>query len=170
MDFFSKVEKWGNEHRPPGLDFIRIILGVFITYKGMLFTVNIDGLQSLIGEYDLVFASIAIAHYVIFAHVLGGALIVFGLFTRVVVAFQIPILIGAVFLVNYPTGFMSVGNHMELEVSIITLLLLIVLFIFGSGSISIDHMRRKEKQKADSEAGKVEEISTEEPDSEEKYI
>jgi len=144
MSFFTNVEAWGNEHRPVWLDYVRILAGLFITYKGMLFMTSIESLRSLIGQYDLMFASIAIAHYVIFVHVLGGALIVCGLYTRAMAVLQLPILLGAVFLVNYPSGFLSMGNHMELEMSIITLVVLIILTIFGAGRVSIDHLRRKD--------------------------
>lgn len=145
MNMIFKLESWGDAHRPLWLDYLRIALGLFITYKGMVFMVNIGQLQSLIGGYDVIFASIAISHYVIWVHVLGGPLIALGLFTRVNVIFQLPIIIGAIFLVNYPKGFMSVGNHMELEVSILVLIVLVLCYIFGSGKVSIDEMRRKDK-------------------------
>jgi len=145
MNMILKLEAWGDAHRPVWLDYLRIALGLFITYKGMVFMTNIEQLQSLIGGYDVIFASIAIAHYVIWVHVLGGPLIALGLFTRVNVIFQLPIIIGAIFLVNYPKGFMSVGNHMELEVSILVLIGLALCYIFGSGKVSIDEMRRKDK-------------------------
>ena len=67
-----------------------------------------------------------------------------GMYTRIVSCLQLPILIGAVFLVNYPKGFLSVGHHMELEVSLVVLIGMIVLMIFGAGRYSIDAKRRKE--------------------------
>ncbi len=145
MNLIFKLEAWGDIHRPVWLDYLRIVLGSFITYKGMVFMVNIEQLQSLIGGYDVIFASIAIAHYVIWAHVLGGPLIALGLFTRVLVILQLPIIIGAMFLVNYQKGFLSVGNHMELEVSILVFIGLVLCYIFGSGKVSIDEIRRKDK-------------------------
>ena len=97
----------------------------------------------------MLYAGAAISHYVIFAHLLCGPLIVFGLLTRIMCLVQLPILIGAVAMVNYPKGFMSVGNHMELEVSILVLVGLVVFMIFGAGKFSLDEKRRQEKlQKA----------------------
>ena len=75
------------------------------------------------------FGGAVVAHYVIFVHALGGPLIVFGLFTRIVSLIQVPVLIGAIILVNYPKGFLSLGNHIELEISIIVLLGLIVFIV-----------------------------------------
>lgn len=144
MSVITNVERWGNSHRPGFLDIFRIALGIFITYKGLHFIMNMDELEMSAGGVNLWFAGAAIAHYVIFAHILGGPLIVFGLFTRIVCLLQIPILLGAVVLVNYPKGFLSVGNHMELEISLIVLIGLIVFMVFGAGRFSIDAMRRRE--------------------------
>jgi putative oxidoreductase len=85
------------------------------------------------------------AHYVVFAHILAGPLIAVGLFTRIACVVQLPILIGAVFLVNYPKGLFSLGNHMELEISLIVLVGLIVFVVFGAGKYSIDEKRRREE-------------------------
>lgn len=144
MSLVTKIEDWGNSHRPNWLVFFRIVLGLFITYKGFEFMFNIDYLQGTMAGMDVMFSGAAIAHYVIFAHALGGPLIFFGLFTRFASLIQVPILIGAVVFVNYPKGFLSVGNHMELEISLIALIGLIVFMIFGAGKYSLDERRRKD--------------------------
>lgn len=144
MSLVTKIEGWGNSHRPGWLDFFRIILGLFITFKGFEFMFNIEFLRSTTSGMDVMFSGAALAHYVIFAHALGGPLIVFGLYTRIVSLIQVPILIGAVVFVNYPKGFLSVGNHMELEISLIVLAGLIVFMVFGGGKFSIDEKRRKD--------------------------
>lgn len=144
MSLVTKIEGWGNTHRPGWLDIFRIILGLFVTYKGFEFMFNIDYLQGTTAGMDIMFSGAAIAHYVIFAHALGGPLIVFGLYTRIVSLIQVPILVGAVVFVNYPKGFLSVGNHMELEISIVALIGLIVFMIFGAGKFSLDERRRKD--------------------------
>jgi uncharacterized membrane protein YphA (DoxX/SURF4 family) len=90
------------------------------------------------------FAGAALAHYIIFAHILGGPLIVAGLFTRIVCLLQLPILLGAVFFVNAPKGHLSIGSHMELWVSLLVLAGLIVFMIFGAGRYSLDARRRKD--------------------------
>jgi len=148
MSVITDVEKWGNNHRPGFLDIFRIALGVFITYKGVYFSSHMDELEMTASGVNLWFAGAALAHYVIFAHVLGGPLIIVGLFTRIACLIQLPVLIGAVLLVNYPKGFLSMGNHMELEMSIIVLVGLIVFMIFGAGKFSIDEMRRREMEAA----------------------
>ena len=144
MNAVSKIESWGNSHRPGWLDIFRIALGIFITYKGAVFAMNIESLEMSIEGVNMRYTGVAIAHYVIFAHLLCGPLIAFGLLTRIMCLVQLPILIGAVAFVNYKE-FMSVGSKMELEVSIIVLLGLIVFMIFGAGKFSIDEKRRQEK-------------------------
>ncbi|MDN5211609.1 DoxX family protein [Fulvivirgaceae bacterium BMA12] len=146
MNALNKIENWGNTHRLSFFVIFRVFLGVFITYKGLIFMFNINDLQNLAGQPGLIVYSTAIAHYVIFAHVLGGPLIALGLYTRWVSLIQIPILIGAVVLVNYPKAFLSVGQFMELEMSIIVLVLLVMFLIFGAGKFSLDQIRRDQMQ------------------------
>lgn len=144
MNVITDVERWGNSHRPGFLDLFRIVMGVFITYKGLHFITHMNDLETTTSGINVWFAGAALAHYVIFAHILGGPLIIFGLYTRIVSGLQIPILLGAVFLVNYPKGFLSIGQHMELWLSIVVLVGLIVFMVFGAGRYSIDAKRRKE--------------------------
>lgn len=146
MNIFTKIEGWGNAHRPGFLDIFRIALGIFITYKGFNFLGNLDELKLSIQGITMNYVGVSIAHYVVFAHVLCGPLIAFGLWTRIMCAVQLPLLVGAVLLVNAPKGFLSVGNHMELEVSIVVLIGLIVFMVFGAGKFSIDEKRRREKE------------------------
>lgn len=146
MSVITDVERWGNSHRPGFLDIFRMVLGVFITYKGLHFITHMNELENTTSGINVWFAGAFISHYVIFAHVLAGPLIVAGLFTRIACALQVPILIGAVFLVNYPKGLFSVGNHMELEISLIVLVGLIVFVVFGAGRFSIDAIRRREME------------------------
>jgi uncharacterized membrane protein YphA (DoxX/SURF4 family) len=148
MSVITDVEKWGNAHRPGFLDIFRIMLGVFITYKGLDFLTHMDDLEMTAAGLNVYFAGATLAHYVVFAHILGGPLIAVGLFTRAVCLINLPVLIGAVVFVNAPKGFLSVGNHMELEVSLVVLAGLLTFIIFGAGKYSIDAKRRREAEAA----------------------
>ncbi|HCW06070.1 MAG TPA: DoxX family protein [Cytophagales bacterium] len=145
MNMITRVEDWGNSHRPGWLDIFRVILGCYITYKGFDFLNHIEDLEMTIQGVNMAYAAVSMAHYVVFAHVLCGPLIALGLLTRIMCLVQIPILLGAVFWVNAPKGYMSLGNHMELEISLVVLLGLIVFMVFRAGKFSIDEKRRKEK-------------------------
>ncbi len=146
MSVITNVESWGNSHRPGFLDIFRIALGIFLTFKGIQFITHMDDLQNTTSGITTWFAGAALAHYIIFAHILGGPLIAAGLFTRIVCLIQLPILIGAVIFVNSPKGFLSIGNHMELWLSLLVLGGLVVFIIFGAGRYSIDAKRRKEME------------------------
>jgi putative oxidoreductase len=137
----TKIEGWGNSHRPGWLDIFRIILGVFITYKGAMFAMNIEALETSIKGVNMQYIGVGLAHYVIFAHLLGGPLLAFGLWTRLMALIQLPILIGAVVFVN----FMQAGRGLELEESLVALVGLVVFMIFGAGKFSIDEKRRRDE-------------------------
>jgi putative oxidoreductase len=145
MSVVTNIEKWGNSHRPGWLDVVRIILGVFITYKGLYFITHMNDLEMTTSGINRYFAGVALAHYIVFAHILGGPLIAFGLFTRIMCLIQLPILLGAIIFVNMPDGFLSVSNG-ELWASVLVLTGLICFMIFGAGRYSLDAMRRKEME------------------------
>lgn len=148
MSVVTNLERWGNSHRPGFLDIFRFLLGAFITYKGLYFITHMQELEMTTAGINVYFAGMTVAHYVIFAHILGGPLIFVGLFTRICSLIQLPILIGAVFMVNAPRGFLSIGQHMELWLSIVVLIGLIVFMVFGAGRYSIDAKRRREMEAA----------------------
>lgn len=148
MSVITNVESWGNSHRPGFLDIFRVVLGVFITYKGLQFITNMGELENTTAGITTWYAGAVLTHYIVFVHILGGPLIAAGLFTRIICVMQLPILLGAVIFVNYPKGFLSIGNHMELWVSLVVLIGLVVFIIFGAGRYSLDVKRRKEMEVA----------------------
>jgi putative oxidoreductase len=139
MNIITKIEHWGDTHHPKWIDVLRIALGLVILYKGILFISNTGALLSLMEDAELQFVNLGIAHYVAFAHLVGGFLIAIGLVTRFAIIFQIPILLVAVFFVNVKQGFISVSNNLEFGLSLVVLILLLVFLIMGSGKWSIDH-------------------------------
>ncbi|GGZ33794.1 hypothetical protein GCM10007049_28880 [Echinicola pacifica] len=139
MEYITKLEMWADSHHPRWIDFIRIALGLFIFYKGILFISNTGALMELMSNNDLQFFNLALAHYVAFAHLVGGIMIATGLLTRFAIIFQIPILLGAVFFININSGFLSASNNLEFELSLSVLILLCVFLFYGSGKFSMDH-------------------------------
>jgi putative oxidoreductase len=140
MSIVSKFEAWGDRHHPKLLDLIRIVLGAVLIFKGTMFYHNMPFLRDLIIDAKLVNFSpeliTAILYYVTYAHLAGGALIVLGLVTRLAALLQIPIVFGAVFLVNIA---LSPVNS-ELWLSIVILVLLLVFVVIGSGPVSLDYL------------------------------
>jgi len=142
MGTVTRIGHWADTHHPVWIDYIRIVLGLFIFYKGILFIGNTDRLMTMMTEIDMGFVNMALAHYVAFAHLVGGLLIAMGLLTRFAIIFQLPILFFAVFFVNIRQGFLSVSNNLEFEISLVVLILLIVFLIYGSGKVSIDEFMK----------------------------
>lgn len=139
MNTLTKIEHWADSHHPNWIDIIRIALGLTILFKGIFFTRNIGDLLQLMERTDLLFVSLGVAHYIAFAHLVGGILIAMGLVTRFAIIFQLPILLLAVFLVNVKQGFFTVSNNLEFELSLVVLILLVVFLIYGSGKWSVDN-------------------------------
>lgn len=143
MNTLTKIEHWADTHHPQWIDFVRIILGLFILYKGILFISDTGALLDLMKTTDLQFVNLGLAHYVAFAHLVGGILIAMGLVTRFAILFQIPILLVAVFLVNSQSGFLSVANNLEFGISLVVLILLVTFLIYGSGKFSVDNWMQR---------------------------
>jgi uncharacterized membrane protein YphA (DoxX/SURF4 family) len=143
MNTINRIEQWGDNHRVNWLVVLRVALGGFILYKGVFFAMNLEQLQEM-SSSNLIYMSVLAAHYVLFAHLLGGPLILLGYYTRTACLIQVPVLIGAIVFINAPRGFMMVGNQSELELSIITLVLLALFSVMGAGKFSLDEMRRKQ--------------------------
>ncbi len=145
MSTLSGIEKWSEEHHPVYIDFLRILLGIFLIAKGASFINHREQIEWLLVNHHLEFLIFLTSIYVILFHIGGGLLIATGLITRWAIAFQIPILIGAVFFVNLPHGFTSINS--ELGFSIATLVLLILFMFYGSGNFSLDYYVRNHKDR-----------------------
>ncbi len=139
MNLLEKFEYWGDRHHPKWLDLIRIALGIFLCYMGVDFLRNTSDLISVMkltshfGEFMI----ILIAHYVAFAHILGGFFLTIGMFTRAACLIQIPILLGAIIFVNINATRDAFSPYSELFLSIIILLLLVYFLIVGNGPLSV---------------------------------
>ncbi|HRI25499.1 MAG TPA: DoxX family protein [Ferruginibacter sp.] len=148
MNLIEKFEYWGDRHHPKWLDIIRIALGIFLCYKGVEFLRNTSDLitlmknQSPFGEFVI----ILLAHYVAFAHILGGLFLTIGMFTRAACLIQVPILIGAIVFVNINATKEAFSPYSELFLSVIILLLLVYFMIIGNGPLSVK-MPPEEHQK-----------------------
>jgi putative oxidoreductase len=140
MNIAGKIRNWGDLHHPKILDIIRMLLGLFLVVKGLVFFNNAGYLRYLIIENRAISQSpgmiTAIIYYVTYIHMVGGALILLGLHTRAWAFLQIPIVFGAVFFVNIVSPYFN----SELWLSILVLALLCLFTIIGSGPLSLDRL------------------------------
>jgi putative oxidoreductase len=144
MNIVKKIGNWGDNHHPWILDIIRIVLGLFLLNKGIMFLQNSGYLRDIILEKEAVNQPpaliSAIVFYVSYIHVLGGGLMALGLFTRLWAFLQFPVVFAAVFLVNIIRPYVVA----ELWLSILVLTLLTLFMIVGSGPLSLDRLFKKE--------------------------
>ncbi|MBX3254099.1 MAG: DoxX family protein [Chitinophagaceae bacterium] len=147
MNLLQNIERWGDAHHPKWLDFIRMLLGIFLFLKGVEFINNMDKLIVIMERSEFL-GSISLgilAHYIVFAHLVGGILIAVGLLTRLAALVQIPVLLGAILFVNFSQGILA--PHADLWMSVLVLGLLIYFLIAGSGPVSVDAAMKKQPEK-----------------------
>lgn len=119
-------------------ELLRIYLGIGLFVRGVLFIANSGTFMELIGTSSAAWlTSVAMIHYVALAHLVGGIMIAIGLFTRAAALVQLPVLIGAVFVVHFQGGLMAPSQ--SLEFSALVLFLLVLIFLWGSGELSVDN-------------------------------
>src|SRR5206468_3319674 len=99
----KRIREWLWAHEDLFMDVVRIYLGTGLFVKVFWLMTHTEYLNKLVqGAGVWWFAPVAIAHYVIGAHLVGGALLALGLVTRLAALAQIPVMLGAVFLVFLP--------------------------------------------------------------------
>src|ERR1700743_2673462 len=144
MNFAKKISNWGDKHHPWVLDIVRIVLGLFLVNKGIIFLNDSGYLRDIILEKEAVNQPpaliSAIVFYVSYIHVLGGALLALGLYTRLWAILNFPVVFGAVFLVNITAANVNPAPCL----SILVLTMLAVFVVFGSGPISLDRLLARE--------------------------
>lgn len=139
----AEITEKTSDKQPRWLTIVRILLGLILFWKGILFIKDSSDLQLLLQRMSIGVVdknSEVIAFLITYINLLGGLFITAGLFTKTSSIVQIPILIGAVFFVNTKDGLNQ--STPELILSAIVLILLIVFAIKGSGVISADEYFR----------------------------
>lgn len=145
MDILHRFEHWGDAHHPKWLDIIRIVLGIFFCYKGVDFLQNMSTVTGPLSTKTSfgAFTVIILSHYVVFAHILGGILMIVGVLTRFACIIQIPVMLGAIIFVNMASDVFK--PYSELFLSVIILLILIYFLIVGNGPWAIKLEDEKER-------------------------
>ena len=145
MNLIQRLEHWGESHHPLWLEFVRIVLGVFLCYKGVQFAQDSSLMTLMIGNMPFnSFLLLLLSHYILFAHIMGGFLLAIGMLTRLACLIQIPILLGAIVFVNLSPGVLN--QFSELLLSIVVLVLLVYFAISGSGPWSFDWYMERDKR------------------------
>ena len=148
MNLIQRMQIWGDKHHPKLLDILRIAFGLFLCLKGVEFLNNMSHLMNLMTGNLVYFGSFALlllGHYIVFAHILGGILLMLGVLTRFACLIQIPVMIGAIIFVNSSSEVMN--PYSELLLSVLVLLLLCYFLIIGNGPWSFSkYLERESKE------------------------
>ena len=139
MNTIDKMTKWGDKHHLGWFDFFRILLGAVLFYKGVEFASDPHEVKGYFEGGYLNLYSFFLVQAITLVHLAGGVMIAAGLVTRWAVIFQIPILVGAIFL-NLQHNYSIYSN---LNLSVIVLILLIIFLIYGSGPYSVDEFIKR---------------------------
>jgi len=141
MDLIQKAYSWKEIHRDSlVVGGLRMLLGIYLTVKGILFISDTSALQYIISTSSFEIGAVFVAHYIALVHLVGGVLIAMGALTRVMLLFQLPILIGAII---FNARFFVITIHSELFIAILVLLFIIFFLFNGSGIYSADYLLRK---------------------------
>ena len=144
MRLLKKMDAWAVQHNPSWLLIIRLTLGICLFVKGFGYIKNISMLEKEITTIFLERNAYWLNTIIPWLHLLGGTMIILGLFTRLSSLVQIPILLGAVFIVNAKKAFSL--NETDLLFSIVILMLLLFFLLEGGGRLSLDHYFFKNKE------------------------
>ena len=137
MNISDKLSALDNKY-PVLFAVLRVALGLILAIRGISFLTTIQPLYYLIKDSRLNEFNIdmPLALFVCWAHTLGGTFIVLGLLTRIAVWVQIPIVLGAIFFINYNN---LLFTYSDLLLAIVVLILLILFAFIGGGKISMDN-------------------------------
>lgn len=139
MERLERLRDWLDARRDYAFEVVRVFLGLALFVRGLHFVTHVGDMRALLeqGGLRLDFAaSVALAHYVAIAHLCGGLLLAAGIVTRLAAALQVPVLVGAVFLVHLREGLFGAGQGLELAV--LVLVLLVAAVFHGGGKLSVD--------------------------------
>jgi putative oxidoreductase len=122
---------------------LRVILGGALFIKGVDFIRNKVVLQQVIAETNLLEKFSVLEAVIPWIHILGGLLIIIGMYTRLVISIQIPLVIGAI-IVLYNTKNASFYS-IEMIFAVIILIMLLIYLKFGDGFYSWKNLIHKER-------------------------
>jgi putative oxidoreductase len=129
MNMLHRFELWGEMHHPKWADFIRIALGGFLVYTGIIFFTHINDSQSslLTGKSFASFNAYMFYLTMGFVHFAGGLLLILGVLTRFACLVQIPFLLAGMFFTPYA----------PVLITLVVILLLLYFLVAGNGPISV---------------------------------
>ena len=120
----------------------RVILGLTLFIKGVSFIRNKVLIETLISKNAILEKLTFLNLLIPFIHILGGFFILIGIYTRIAILIQIPIIIAAIIFL-----FDSGSDNYPKEIAFATtiLIMLVIYLKFGDGFYSWKNLINKEK-------------------------
>jgi putative oxidoreductase len=145
MNTIYKLQVWGDTHHPKWLDLFRVALGLVLIWKGVEFLFNLNVLADYLRETGLtdqigtsVFLTL-LTYIIVGIHIVGGICIALGTSTRFYCLLNMPVLIGAVVMVNLRDNVFK--PYAAFWLSVMVLVAIICFFIEGNGHWAIGNER-----------------------------
>ena len=146
MGKIERCKMWLQSHEDLFRDLVRIYLGAGLFVKSIYLMSHRDYLMQVISDSGTSWlAPAGAAQYVITAHLVGGALLMAGLATRLAAWIQLPILLGAVFYVYMP-HMATVEPRQYFEFTALVAFLLFWIGVFGAGRWSVDYLISRKRE------------------------
>lgn len=128
--------QWAKNHHPGWVDAVRVVTGVIIHLKALLFAQGTAFIVRTLEMYDHAPAAKVLVYSIGVVNLVGGTLIMIGLQTRINCLIQIPFVIASVlFSLRHNEGWFLLSN---LSLSILIFFLLLFFIVEGSGRFSVD--------------------------------
>ena len=135
MNLIKNIQDWTNSHNPKWLALFRVALGAALLLKGVSLLNNLPDFGRLVDENHLTGYKDLIIDSVPWIHIVGGFLIIIGMFTRFASLIQIPVLLATILFISSKQGFFSIQT--DLSISLVIIFLLLVFILEGSGPLSL---------------------------------
>jgi uncharacterized membrane protein YphA (DoxX/SURF4 family) len=136
MKSFKNSPKW--------LIILRVALGIMLFLRGIQFIYDNAPVKEVFHENIYLRDYFWLQTIIPWAHLLGGFLIILGVYTRWAVVVQMPIVAGAILFSSNKTE--PIHMFSSLSFAIVVFGLLILFLVFGDGAISWKKMINKENQ------------------------
>lgn len=130
---------------PKWLVVLRILLGILLFMKGIQFIYDNNLLQQVFRNQSTLRDYNWLQTIIPWVHLLGGVFITIGMFTRLAVVAQLPILFGAILFSQEKIN--SIVLNSSLAYAIVVIVLLLIFLFVGNGPVSWKKMIEKENGK-----------------------
>jgi hypothetical protein len=123
---------------------LRIALGLFLFVKGVNFIRNESILTQVFSQVELIQKLSILQLLIPWVHILGGFFILIGVYTRIMTLVQLPLVVGAIFVLL--NAKQNTFFNPEMFFALTILVLMILNLKFGDGFYSWRNLIQKEKE------------------------